>query len=341
MANWSEILAEVSASEGDLDRVRRKYLATLHGVTKRNVIAFYSGWLQKPGIRTPDFEINDAKMTGFMTVINKLDRKLGLDLILHTPGGEINATEALVNYLRYAFNGDIRAIVPHQAMSAGTMISLACKSIVMGAHSSLGPIDPQVGGAPAHGILEEFRKAQEAFKQNPHEAKAWLPILEKYTPTLVGKCERAVEMAEKIVGSWLETGMLNGQADAVKLKEKILEEFGSHKLSLDHGRHFNYDKVKAIGVTVERLEDDAPLQDAVLSVHHAFTVTLMQSMATSIIENHIGSAFVNQMAIPPQLQLPPGIVQIPNSPVPGPRSGLPIPPPTNEPTEPASQPAGS
>ena len=85
-------------------------------------------------------------MTGFMTVINKLDRKLGLDLILHTPGGEINATEALVNYLRYAFDGDIRALIPHQAMSAGTMISLACKTIVMGAHSSLGPIDPQVGG---------------------------------------------------------------------------------------------------------------------------------------------------------------------------------------------------
>jgi ClpP class serine protease len=105
-------------------------------------------------------------MTGFMTVINKLDRSLGLDLILHTPGGEINATEALVNYLRYAFDGNIRALVPHQAMSAGTMIALACKSIVMGAHSSLGPIDPQVGGAPAHGILEEFRKAQETFKNN-------------------------------------------------------------------------------------------------------------------------------------------------------------------------------
>jgi len=145
LANWSEILNEVSG-KGDLDGVRRKYLAALHVVTGRNVIAFYSGWLQKPGLRTPDFEINDAKMTGFMTVINKLDRKLGLDLILHTPGGEINATEALVNYLRYAFDGDIRALIPHQAMSAGTMISLACKTIVMGAHSSLGPIDPQVGG---------------------------------------------------------------------------------------------------------------------------------------------------------------------------------------------------
>lgn len=309
MANWSEILQEAQVSK-DFDGIRRKHLANLHKVTGRNVIAFYSGWLQKPGLRTPDFEINDAKMTGFMTVINKLDRKLGLDLVLHTPGGEINATEALVNYLRYAFDGDIRALVPHQAMSAGTMISLACKLVIMGAHSSLGPIDPQVGGAPAHGILDEFRKAQECFKNNPHEAKAWVPILEKYTPTLVGKCERAVEMAEKIVGNWLETGMLKGSSDAKTAKASILKEFGSHALSLDHGRHFNYDKVKSVGVTVQRLEDDKALQDALLSMHHAFTLTLMQTTATSIIENHLGVAYINmqtvsQANLPPIFQAPP------------------------------------
>lgn len=228
-----------------------------------------------------------------MTVINKLERAKGLDLLLHTPGGEINATEALVHYLRYAFNGNIRAIVPHQAMSAGTMISLACKIVIMGAHSSLGPIDPQVGEAPAHGILEEFKKAQEAFKNNPQEAQVWLPILSRYSPTLIGKCEKAVEMSEKIVGNWLETGMLSDVADKETVKKKILDEFGSHSLSLDHGRHFNFDKVAATGVKVERLEADSKLQDAVLSIHHAFTATLMRSAATSIIENHIGVAYVN------------------------------------------------
>jgi ClpP class serine protease len=68
-------------------------------------------------------------MTGFMTAVHGLDRRKGLDLILHTPGGQINATKALVNYLRYAFKGDIRALVLHQAMSAGTIIALACKSV--------------------------------------------------------------------------------------------------------------------------------------------------------------------------------------------------------------------
>ena len=238
------------------------------------MIAYYSGWLQKPGLRAIEFSITDGVMTGFMTAVHGLDRSKGLDLVLHTPGGEINATEALVNYLRYAFKGDIRALIPHQAMSAGTMIALACKSICMGMHSSLGPIDPQVGGAPAHGILEEFSVARELFKNNPQEAQAWLPILQKYTPTLIGKCERAVEMAEKIVAGWLEEGMLREHVKTKEeLRKKFLKSLVPTNAAADHARHYNYEKVRSIGVVVERLEDDSKLQDALLTVHHAFTVS--------------------------------------------------------------------
>ena len=92
-----------------------------------------------------------------MTVIHNLDRTKGSDLILHTPGGETAATESLVDYLRSMFLGRHQAIVPQLAMSAGTMIACACKEVVMGKHSSLGPIDPQYLGLPAHGVVEEFK----------------------------------------------------------------------------------------------------------------------------------------------------------------------------------------
>jgi len=73
-----------------------------------------------------------------MLAINKLDRSKGLDLILHTPGGDIAATESLVDYLYSMFDKDIRVIVPQISMSDGTMIALASKEIVMGKHSNLG-----------------------------------------------------------------------------------------------------------------------------------------------------------------------------------------------------------
>ena len=109
-------------------------------------------------------------MDGIIDASYKLDTSKGLDLILHTPGGSIYATMQIVNYLQSRFQNDIRAIIPQIAMSAGTMISLACKSIVMGDQSCLGPIDPQYLGTPAGAIIEEFEGAREDIIKNPAAA---------------------------------------------------------------------------------------------------------------------------------------------------------------------------
>ena len=304
MASWSEILNEVNASSQgpskNLDGVRRKYLGQLADLTQRNVITFYSGWLQKLGTKSPYFSISDAVMPGLMSAVKGLDKSRGLDLILHTPGGEINPTEQIVFYLRKVFNGDIRAIVPHLAMSAGTMIALSCRSIVMGLHSNLGPIDPQVAGGPAHAILEEFRRIQEIFKDSPKEAKAWEPILQKYTPTLIGICEKAIKLSETMVRSWLVTGMFAEAKNPEASAKKVVSALGSHAQTLSHGRHITIDQALELDLNIEPLEAEAnrDLQDAVLSVHHCYNITFSMSPAVSIIENHIGSCFANMLPIP-------------------------------------------
>lgn len=58
MANWNEILNEIQASGSTHDIIRRRYLAKLHEVTGRNVIIYYSGWLQKPGLPGANGETN-------------------------------------------------------------------------------------------------------------------------------------------------------------------------------------------------------------------------------------------------------------------------------------------
>ena len=79
--------------------------------------------------------ITDHDVNGFMSACNGVDHSKGLDLVLHTPGGEISATQAIVAYLHQMFS-DVRVIVPQLAMSAGTMIACSAKSIVMGKQSS-------------------------------------------------------------------------------------------------------------------------------------------------------------------------------------------------------------
>ena len=143
MPSWNDILIEVRAGGSIHDVVRRKYLAELHQLTGRNVIVYYSGWLQKGEVPRPGFTgfmVNDSDKNGFMAAIYQLDKTMGLDLILHTPGGETAATESIVDYLRSMFGTDIRAVIPQIAMSAGTMIALACREVIMASTPAWAPL---------------------------------------------------------------------------------------------------------------------------------------------------------------------------------------------------------
>ena len=160
MPNWGQVLNEIQGMRIDnpLDSIRRKYLKTMFEYTDRNIITYYSGFLQKPKDNTA---IDDNDKNALMQAVYGLDKTKGLDLILHTPGGNTAATESIVNYLKSVFGNNIRAFIPQIAMSAGTMIALSCKEIIMGKQSNIGPIDPQFGGISCAAVIEEFQKAVE------------------------------------------------------------------------------------------------------------------------------------------------------------------------------------
>ena len=210
-------------------------------------------------------------------------------MILHTPGGDTAATESTVDYLRAMFGTDIRAVIPQLAMSTGTMIACACKGIIMGKHSSLGPIDPQFfGGNPAHGVVEEFQRAYTEIKADQLKAAVWQPIIAKYQPTLIGECEKAIQSADAMVRESLLSGMLAGKENAEQTATTILNELGDHALTKSHARHLSIGRCQKMGLEVVPLEDDPALQDAVLSVHFACIHTLSATGAYKIIENHLG-----------------------------------------------------
>ncbi|MCY4312731.1 MAG: ATP-dependent Clp protease proteolytic subunit [Gammaproteobacteria bacterium] len=154
MPTWSEILQELDVTsvqgQPDFDGVRRKYLVQLYQYTKRNVILYASGWLQKRNAPPELTSINDEDVQALMEVCYALDGN-NLDLIIHSPGGSPEAAEAIVSYLRSHFS-DIRVIVPQLAMSAATMIACSGDQIMLGKHSSLGPTDPQILTATSLGV---------------------------------------------------------------------------------------------------------------------------------------------------------------------------------------------
>lgn len=118
MPSLDEIQTQLVEYGNGFDYLRKKYLKELCALTGRNTILYYSGWLNGGGTRSVSFGINDNDVNAFMNCISGLDKSKGVDLILHTPGGEVGATESIINYLRQIFGINIRVIVPQIAMSA-------------------------------------------------------------------------------------------------------------------------------------------------------------------------------------------------------------------------------
>ncbi|NJE05423.1 hypothetical protein E3E36_04550 [Thermococcus sp. M36] len=80
-----------------------------------------------------------------------------IDLIIHTPGGLVLAATQIARALK-DHPAETRVIVPHYAMSGGTLIALAADKIIMDPHAVLGPVDPQLGQYPAPSIVKAVEK---------------------------------------------------------------------------------------------------------------------------------------------------------------------------------------
>jgi hypothetical protein len=237
-----------------------------------------------------------------------------------------------MSYLRTQFD-HIRAIIPVAAMSAATMMALAADEIVMGAHSQLGPIDPQftvstpegLRFSPGQAILDQFDLAKREC-QNPAFMGAWLPILRSYLPGLLTQCVAGRELAEQGVKHSLETYMFAGQPNGSVLAADAAKWFADFNFFKSHGRRVSRDDARILQIKVFDLEDEVDLQDAVLSVHHAVRLTFAGTQATKIIENHHGRAYIeaiqkSAIQILPAPSPPSGAPPSPNQSPPVPNRG--------------------
>jgi ClpP class serine protease len=96
--------------------------------------------------------INIEDSEAILQVIRLTPDEQPIDLILHTPGGLVLASEQIAQALLRR-QGKVTVMVPHYAMSGGTLIALAADEIIMDANAVLGPVDPQIGEYPAASIL--------------------------------------------------------------------------------------------------------------------------------------------------------------------------------------------
>jgi ClpP class serine protease len=101
--------------------------------------------------------INIEDSEAILRAIRLTPDDMPIDLILHTPGGLVLASEQIARALQ-KHPAKVTVFVPHYAMSGGTMISLAADEITMDDNAVLGPVDPQLGEFPAVSILDVLRQ---------------------------------------------------------------------------------------------------------------------------------------------------------------------------------------
>ncbi len=257
-----------------------------------------TAFTQKANVPPELLSVTEEDVQGMMEVSYGLP-KSPVDLILHSPGGSPEAAEGIVEYLHAQFP-EVRVIVPQIAMSAATMIACSGSSILMGKHSNLGPVDPQLiinsptgpSSSPAKAIIDQFNKA--ITEINDPNKQAWAILLQQYGPSLITQCENYITMSENLVREWLDRFMFSKIDTAAKkpIIDRIAKYLSDHDNFKSHGRHISREKAQKIGLVIEELESDQTLQDLVLSVFHATTHSFASTNACKIIENQNGKAFI-------------------------------------------------
>src|SRR5256885_11520760 len=133
---------------------RRRTLASIARKRKATVITLIHrqetlSLLGIPLLRHID--IDDAESV--LRAIRSTPPGRTIEIVLHTPGGLVLAASQIARALR-DHQGRVVAVVPHYAMSGGTLIALAADEVVVDHHSALGPVDPQLGQYAAASLVE-------------------------------------------------------------------------------------------------------------------------------------------------------------------------------------------
>lgn len=324
MDSWSDLLDEYNQNvKKNPEWLTGKLQNQLDKVSKRrkpNTVIFYaSSFLQKPENSAP---ISRDDINGFMNALYGADVDDGLTLILHTPGGDPNAVESIVEYLHSKFDY-IEVVVPYLAMSGGAMISLASDLLVLGKQSQLGPIDPQFSlpnkTHSARAIKEGFSEARKDIVRDLKLAHLWAPILQNMGPSLFLEAEKALSYSKELAVKWLKKRMLKNTNSDEKIAEKAntiaayfnAEKTPGHDKIHMHGQRIGVEKLEELGIKLELLEDNQALQNDILVAYHIMTLIFEMTPCLKFIASNKGKIWAKQErqfivpTLPPNPSQPP------------------------------------
>lgn len=206
-------------------------------------------------------EIDRDDAAGFVDLLHNIRAGDKIDLVLHTGGGDIDAAEKLIKLVqaRVGAEGEIRAVIPDYAKSAGTIMALGAHSIVMSDSSELGAIDPQFWLKDGRGndicysalqYLAAYKQHETALKLDREDPVAQL-MFDKFDPVLVRKFEGIRDRARSLAEDLLKRRSLPYTMIVSNLMD--IERWKSHNQMISAADAFE------IGLTVENMPTESDI----------------------------------------------------------------------------------
>ena len=250
---------------------RQQLIRQIEEATGRRLGIYYAGVDQAgAGIASGD-------IAPFQDILSDCDAGCDLDLLLQSPGGDIDSAEKLVYMIRERVRS-LRIIVVERAKSAATLIALAADEILMSSTSELGPIDPQVTvfaadgrplQRPARSFLDGLEQIKRSVASEGALNPAYYPLLSQFDPALLDFCEKAIRRSEQFAEKWLKKFMLrDGPEQAAQIAKRLtdVDQYRSHGMVID------WREAQEMGLNVSFLETDDPLWRQLWSLFLAYHI---------------------------------------------------------------------
>ncbi len=236
---------------------RQELIRRIEEHTARQLICYISG---------PAAMVTRDDVLPLCDLLHHIMTGARLDLLLHTMGGDVDAAEKIVLMLRKTTDpgGELRVIVPDCAKSAGTLITLAAKTIVMSDPSELGPIDPQIlvtlpnghlSRRPAQSYLDAYDDLVARLKNPDGATAAYQRMLDTYDPALLDMCRKALARSQKFAERFLREGMF---ADGSGNFTAVASRLNDNRQWLSHGAVINCDDARGLDLKVTYLDPKSP-----------------------------------------------------------------------------------
>lgn len=172
--------------------------------------------------------INVEDSEAILRAIRFTPDDMPIDLVVHTPGGLVLASEQIGRALE-KHKAKVTVFVPHYAMSGGTMIALAADEIIIDENAVLGPVDPQLGNFPAASIIETVRLKSPALASDQ-------------TLMLADMATKAMRQVEDFIYTLLRNKLPSEEAK--KTAGLLTRGIWTHDFPLTH------EKLRALGLKI-------------------------------------------------------------------------------------------